>query len=122
MWRWREAYQNDFAARMDWCIAAKREDANHHPVAVVGGDKKEREDEGGNRRESGARSARESAAEGEFNPDADARAGAESRASAAGDDGSRHGSERGDGERGLASAFAAAPGSIRPRPRKRHSP
>jgi hypothetical protein len=39
VWRWREAYQNDFAARMDWCIAAKREDANHHPVAVVGGDK-----------------------------------------------------------------------------------
>ncbi len=39
IWRWREAYQNDFAARMDWCIATKREDANHHPVAVVGGDR-----------------------------------------------------------------------------------
>jgi len=37
VWRWREAYQNDFAARMDWCIAAKREDANHHPAAVVNG-------------------------------------------------------------------------------------
>ena len=76
--------------------------------AVVGGDKKEREDEG-SRRESGARSARESAAEGEFNPDADARAGARD-AGAAGDDGSRHGSERGDAS-GFASAFAAAPGS-----------
>jgi hypothetical protein len=39
VWRWREAYQNDFAARMDWCITARRQDANHHPVAVVGGDK-----------------------------------------------------------------------------------
>ncbi|MDP6545549.1 MAG: DUF1593 domain-containing protein [Phycisphaerae bacterium] len=37
VWRWREAYQNDFAARMDWCIAAKRADANHHPAAVVNG-------------------------------------------------------------------------------------
>jgi hypothetical protein len=37
VWRWREAYQNDFAARMDWCIAAKRKDANHHPAAVVNG-------------------------------------------------------------------------------------
>jgi len=39
VWRWREAYQNDFAARMDWCVATKRSDANHHPVAVVNGDK-----------------------------------------------------------------------------------
>jgi hypothetical protein len=37
VWRWREAYQNDFAARMDWCIAGNRPDANHHPVAVVNG-------------------------------------------------------------------------------------
>lgn len=42
VWRWREAYQNDFAARMDWCITANRQDANHHPVAVVGGDKGKR--------------------------------------------------------------------------------
>jgi hypothetical protein len=39
VWRWREAYQNDFAARMDWCIASKRKDANHHPEAVVNGAK-----------------------------------------------------------------------------------
>ena len=37
VWRWREAYQNDFAARMDWCVTAKRADANHHPAAVVNG-------------------------------------------------------------------------------------
>ncbi|MDP6045429.1 MAG: DUF1593 domain-containing protein [Phycisphaerae bacterium] len=37
VWRWREAYQNDFAARMDWCVSAKRSDANHHPVAVANG-------------------------------------------------------------------------------------
>jgi hypothetical protein len=32
VYRWRPAFQNDFAARMDWCV---REDANHAPVAVV---------------------------------------------------------------------------------------
>ena len=37
VWRWRQAYQNDFAARMDWCIASKRTEANHHPVAIVNG-------------------------------------------------------------------------------------
>ena len=31
IWRWREAYQNDFAARMDWCIKSYK-DANHPPV------------------------------------------------------------------------------------------
>ena len=31
IWRWRSAYQNDFAARMDWTIQAQRE-ANHPPV------------------------------------------------------------------------------------------
>jgi hypothetical protein len=34
VWRWREAYQHDFAARMDWCVKAARE-ANHNPVVVV---------------------------------------------------------------------------------------
>lgn len=34
--RWREAYQNDFAARMDW--AAGFQDANHNPVAYLNGD------------------------------------------------------------------------------------
>lgn len=31
LWRWREEIQNDFAARMDWCIRSF-EDANHPPV------------------------------------------------------------------------------------------
>ena len=31
IWRWREAYQNDFAARMDWTVK-RYEDANHPPV------------------------------------------------------------------------------------------
>ncbi|MGH9163717.1 MAG: nucleoside hydrolase-like domain-containing protein [Vicinamibacteraceae bacterium] len=31
IWRWREAYQNDFAARMDWTIKPYA-DANHPPV------------------------------------------------------------------------------------------
>lgn len=35
--RWREAYQNDFAARMDWCVAA-REAANHSPSITVNDD------------------------------------------------------------------------------------
>jgi hypothetical protein len=36
LWRWREDFQNDFAARMDWCTKSF-EDANHPPVAVVNG-------------------------------------------------------------------------------------
>jgi len=39
IWRWREAYQHDFAARMDWCIADSFEKANHNPVAVLAGDR-----------------------------------------------------------------------------------
>lgn len=39
IWRWRQAYQNDFAARMDWCIADSFEKANHNPVAVLMGDR-----------------------------------------------------------------------------------
>lgn len=35
--RWREAFQNDFAARMRWCKLSYAE-ANHNPVAVVGKD------------------------------------------------------------------------------------
>ena len=31
IWRWREAYQNDFSARMDWTIKPYKE-ANHPPV------------------------------------------------------------------------------------------
>jgi Cellulose-binding Sde182, nucleoside hydrolase-like domain/Cellulose-binding protein Sde0182, C-terminal domain len=32
LWRWREDFQNDFAARMNWCTASYKE-ANHPPVA-----------------------------------------------------------------------------------------
>lgn len=35
--RWREAYQNDFAARMQWCLAPYNQ-ANHNPVALIGND------------------------------------------------------------------------------------
>lgn len=34
LWRWREDFQNDFAARMDWSIESY-ENANHPPVAKV---------------------------------------------------------------------------------------
>jgi hypothetical protein len=38
IWRWREAYQHDFAARMDWCIAETFGQANHNPVAAFEND------------------------------------------------------------------------------------
>ncbi|MCF2949604.1 DUF1593 domain-containing protein [Paraglaciecola aquimarina] len=34
LWRWRDDFQNDFAARMDWTIKSY-EDANHPPVPVL---------------------------------------------------------------------------------------
>lgn len=34
IWRWRSAYQNDFAARMDWTIKPYKQ-ANHPPVAKL---------------------------------------------------------------------------------------
>jgi hypothetical protein len=34
--RWRPAYQNDFQARMDWCLKSYRE-VNHPPAAVLDG-------------------------------------------------------------------------------------
>ncbi|AEL24618.1 nucleoside hydrolase-like domain-containing protein [Cyclobacterium marinum] len=34
IWRWREAFQNDFAARMDWCVKPYQE-ANHPPIVKV---------------------------------------------------------------------------------------
>lgn len=37
IWRWREAYQDDFAARIDWTLTADRRQANHNPVLVVNG-------------------------------------------------------------------------------------
>ena len=38
IWRWREQYQNDFAARMNWCVATTYAAANHNPIAVLDGD------------------------------------------------------------------------------------
>ncbi|EKB49449.1 DUF1593 domain-containing protein [Cecembia lonarensis] len=37
IWRWRKAFQHDFAARMDWNIAESYKDANHNPVIVLNG-------------------------------------------------------------------------------------
>ena len=36
IWRWRDEFQNDFAARMDWCVKPYAE-ANHPPVAKISG-------------------------------------------------------------------------------------
>ncbi len=36
---WEKGYNNDFAARMDWSITKKYEEANHHPIAVLNKDK-----------------------------------------------------------------------------------
>jgi hypothetical protein len=35
LWRWRDEFQNDFSARMDWC-ARSYEEANHPPVPALG--------------------------------------------------------------------------------------
>jgi hypothetical protein len=37
VWRWRDVFQRNFQARMDWCVKS-RNDANHPPVAVCDGD------------------------------------------------------------------------------------
>lgn len=34
LWRWRNDFQNDFAARMDWCTKSYKE-ANHPPVIIL---------------------------------------------------------------------------------------
>jgi hypothetical protein len=36
IWRWRSAFQNDFAARMDWTVKDAKS-ANHNPTVVVNG-------------------------------------------------------------------------------------
>ena len=38
IWRWREHFQNDFAARMRWCVEPVYRNANHNPHAVLNGD------------------------------------------------------------------------------------
>lgn len=35
IWRWREAYQHDFAARIDWSNTPDYSDANHPPIAKL---------------------------------------------------------------------------------------
>ncbi|KAH8426558.1 uncharacterized protein LDX57_004294 [Aspergillus melleus] len=37
IWRWRSAFQNDFAARMQWTLTANASQVNHHPVLSVNG-------------------------------------------------------------------------------------
>ncbi len=37
VFRWRRAYQNNFEARMDWCVQPFNK-ANHNPIAAVGND------------------------------------------------------------------------------------
>lgn len=34
LWRWRDDFQNDFAARMDWCLKSY-EEVNHPPVVLL---------------------------------------------------------------------------------------
>jgi hypothetical protein len=36
-WRWIIPAQNDFAARMDWCVAQSYSEANHQPAAEIAG-------------------------------------------------------------------------------------
>ncbi|KAJ0415301.1 hypothetical protein BJY00DRAFT_327121 [Aspergillus carlsbadensis] len=38
IWRWREAFQNDFAARMQWTLTDDPKRASHQPVVAVNGD------------------------------------------------------------------------------------
>src|SRR5262249_43741088 len=39
IWRWRQHFQHDFAARMNWCVADQFQKANHNPVVVLNGDR-----------------------------------------------------------------------------------
>lgn len=38
-WRWIPAAQNDFSARLNWCVATDYTNANHNPIAVLNGDR-----------------------------------------------------------------------------------
>jgi hypothetical protein len=37
IWRWRDAFQNDFAARMQWTLTGSFKEANHNPILTVNG-------------------------------------------------------------------------------------
>ncbi|TQN64838.1 hypothetical protein CSHISOI_10395 [Colletotrichum shisoi] len=37
IWRWRDAFQNDFAARMQWSLNPDAASTNHHPIVIVNG-------------------------------------------------------------------------------------
>jgi hypothetical protein len=41
VWRWRQAFFNDFQCRMDWC-KKPFDQANHHPKIVLNGDEADR--------------------------------------------------------------------------------
>ncbi|EFQ26999.1 hypothetical protein CGRA01v4_07997 [Colletotrichum graminicola] len=38
VWRWRNTFQDDFAARMQWTLTSDFGKVNHHPVASLNGD------------------------------------------------------------------------------------
>jgi hypothetical protein len=46
VYRWRPAFQADFAARLDWCIKPRAE-ANHPPVVRIRGERERRAEAGG---------------------------------------------------------------------------
>jgi hypothetical protein len=37
VWRWRPAFQADFAARLDWCTTPDKTKVNHNPIAELNG-------------------------------------------------------------------------------------
>ncbi|GJC88034.1 hypothetical protein ColLi_10872 [Colletotrichum liriopes] len=37
IWRWRDTFQNDFAARMQWSLNPDLASTNHHPIVIVNG-------------------------------------------------------------------------------------
>ncbi|CRG91803.1 hypothetical protein PISL3812_08857 [Talaromyces islandicus] len=38
IWRWRDAFQNDLAARMQWTLSTDLGSCNHHPIISINGD------------------------------------------------------------------------------------
>lgn len=37
IWRWRDAFQNDFAARMQWTLTSDLSKSNHAPIVILNG-------------------------------------------------------------------------------------